>query len=81
LRSLREGRATRETQAQHAGAFIEGFASGIIEGLPKKIHTAFGHGVDGGMAAGGYERDEGRREVLIGEVGSGDVAYEVVYGN
>jgi hypothetical protein len=33
------------------------------------------------VAAGGYEGNEGRLQGRIGEVGGGDVAFEVVHGN
>jgi hypothetical protein len=47
--------------------------------LPEEAHTVFGHEVEGGVAAGGDKGDEGRLEGWIGEVGGGDVAFEVVH--
>src|SRR5918998_426110 len=80
-RRLGDGGTAGEAKAQHSGALVESLPGSVVEGLSEKIHAARGHGVEGGVAPGGYEGDEGRLQGGVGEVGGRDVAFKVVHGD
>ena len=58
--SLGDSRAARVGEAEDFGDFIEGFADGVILGLPDEVVVAVGAEVDElGVAAGDDEGEEG----------------------
>ena len=75
-------RSAGEAEAEHPGALVEGFASGVVEGFAEEVHFVVGgYEVEGRVSSRGDQGHERRLQRGVSEVRCCDVSFQMVHGD